>query len=140
MVLPICQPVNIVMKVWAWIIVLCLLTGCAHKIGGLPPINPYTAALADTWTTHQVVTVSGGTELNPLGVNGSILGKVIYLTLMRPNIKDPEQLYHADRIATGLWSAAASSNFLQLYVGVPFWTSVGFGVMLGLALYETYPR
>jgi hypothetical protein len=128
------------MRTLALLLILALLTGCAHKFENLPLANPYTAALADTWTTHQVVTVSGGKELNPLGVNGALAGKVIYLTLMRPNIKDPEQLYRADRTATGIWAFAATSNFLQLYVGVPFWTSVGFGVMLGLALYETYPR
>jgi hypothetical protein len=128
------------MRTLALLLILALLTGCAHKIGDLPPINPYTAALADTWTTHQVVAVSGGKELNPLGVNGALASKVIYLTLMRPNIKDPEQLYRADRTATGIWAFAATSNFLQLYTATPFWLSVGLGAMMGMALYDAYPR
>jgi hypothetical protein len=128
------------MRTLALLLILALLTGCAHKFENLPLANPYTAALADTWTTHQVVAVSGGKELNPLGVNGALAGKIIYLTMFRPNIKDPEQLYRADRTATGIWAFAATSNFLQLYMATPFWFSVGFGAMVGMALYDTYPR
>jgi hypothetical protein len=128
------------MRTLALLLILALLTGCAHKIGDLPLVNPYTAALADTWTTHQAVIVSGGKELNPLGVNGALAGKVIYLTLMRPNITDPEQLYRADRTATGIWAFAATGNFLQLYMAIPLGLSLGLGAIVGMALYDTYPR
>jgi hypothetical protein len=128
------------MRTLILILITALLTGCAHKFEELPPLNPYTAALADTWTTHQAVVVSGGTEVNPLGVNGALAGKLIFLTLLRPQITDPEKLYTVDRTATSVWMGAASSNLIQLAIGAPIWFALGAGVILGVTIYELYPR
>ena len=117
------------------VVVFMLICGCTTTETSRI-ITPETAALADTVTT-QIVLNQGGREANPLGASGVLVGKVLYLFVVRPELSDKERT-SGDRLATSVWMGAAVNNIVQLVF--PFTPLVGIaaGVIVGREIYQRY--
>jgi ABC-type Fe3+-hydroxamate transport system substrate-binding protein len=94
-------------------------------------------AVYDTVTTVYAVEHLGARELNPLGVWGTILGKVLLISYY--NDRPPAEQASFDRRAGAFWTAASVSNLVQIMAAPGIFISVGIGATVGYYIYINYP-
>lgn len=70
------------------------------------------AAVADTVTTAVALRLPGVVETNPAGFAGTIVGKVIVLSLI--DEQDDATKKQADHIVSAIWTGAAVNNALVI--------------------------
>ena len=73
-----------------------------------------TGAVIDTITT-QVALNQGNTELNPIGVNATIILKGFYFLTVRNSVTEQEKTT-LDRYTSAAWTGAGVNNFLVIYI------------------------
>ena len=95
------------------------------------------AAVYDTATTLYAVEHLGGRELNPLGVWGTILGKVLLISYYED--RPPTEQANFNRRAGAFWTAASVSNLVQIMAAPAIFISVGIGAAVGYYIYTNYP-
>ena len=113
------------------------VVGCTtiESAGGVPRV--YQAAIADTVTTAYAVN-HGAQELNPLGFAGATAGKLVYLLYLRRDIAKEDQLRY-DRLATSLWTGAATSNSVQILLpGTGLFLGLAVGVYVAVSVWQTW--
>jgi len=94
-------------------------------------------AVYDTVTTVYAVEHLGARELNPLGVWGTILGKVLLISYYQH--RPPAEQASFDRRAGAFWTAASVSNLVQIMAAPGIFISVGIGAAVGYYIYTHYP-
>lgn len=101
-------------RLFTTILVTTCLFGCATTSDTYTQYrhDPYTAAVADLVTTAVAVR-NGAHELNPVGVNGVIVAKGIYLFGIRPSLDVAARAAY-DRSASAIWYGAAVNNLVLI--------------------------
>jgi hypothetical protein len=94
-------------------------------------------AVYDTVTTVYAVEHLGASELNPLGVWGTILGKVLLISYYEH--RPPDEQASFNRHAGAFWTAASVSNLVQIMAAPGIFISVGIGATVGYYIYINYP-
>ena len=95
------------------------------------------AAVYDTATTLYAVEHLGGRELNPLGVYGTILSKILILHYYKDRPQEEQDTFN--RQAGAFWTAASVNNLVQVLVGPSIFISVSIGAIVGYHIYTNYP-
>ena len=93
-------------------------------------------AVYDTVTTVYVVEHLGARELNPLGVWGTILGKVLLISYYDNRPADEQASFN--RRAGAFWTAASVSNLVQILAAPGIVISVAIGASVGYYIYTHY--
>jgi len=123
----------VVSGVWFALVLILLLQGCATNM----PLHrdPYKAAVVDVATTAAVL-AKGGTELNPVGVPATNVGKAVYLFYLRPRLSEGnKQIF--DRWTSTIWWAASVNNIFQFLMPNNFLVGATIGVATGIYLYNS---
>ena len=94
-------------------------------------------AVYDTVTTVYAVEHLGARELNPLGVWGTILGKVLLISYYDNRPLEEQATF--DRRAGAFWTAASVSNLAQILAAPGIVISVAIGASVGYYIYTHYP-
>jgi len=118
---------------WPVLVLILLLQGCATSSIPLHR-DPYKAAVVDVATTAAVL-AKGGTELNPVGVPATNVGKAVYLFYLRPRLSEGnKQIF--DRWTSTIWWAASANNIFQFLIPNNFLVGATIGVATGIYLYN----
>jgi hypothetical protein len=118
---------------WPALVLILLLQGCATSSIPLHR-DPYKAAVVDFATTAAVL-AKGGTELNPVGVPATNIGKAVYLFYLRPRLSEGnKQIF--DRWTSTIWWAASVNNLLQFVVPSNFFVGATMGIATGIYIYN----
>jgi mannose/fructose/N-acetylgalactosamine-specific phosphotransferase system component IIC len=96
-----------------WFVALLIFIGSTANAGCVRP-TAMTAAILDTVTTLSAISKPGVIELNPLGVVGSTIGKVLTFHYMKD--ADEKTQKNFDKWVGSLWTAAAVNN-IAVFVG-----------------------
>ena len=114
--------------------IIFALAGCAHVDVDQHGRDPYWAAGADLVTTAAALG-RGAHELNPLGVQGALITKGIYLFAIRPGIS-VDQRAQSDRVAASIWYGAAANNLMVILFPGAGLASLALGAWVGWELYR----
>ena len=96
--------------------------------------DPNAAAVADLVTTAAALG-RGAHELNPMGVNGAIAAKALYLFGIRPGL-GAEERAASDRFASAVWYGGAANNLVLIIFPSAGMTSVAVGLWAGWTTYS----
>ena len=127
------------LKLFTTIALTACLYGCATTSNdstySVYRHDPNAAALADLVTT-AVGIHKGAHELNPLGFNGAIAAKAIYLFGIRPGLGAEERAV-SDRFASAIWYGGAVNNLVLIILPSAGLVSVGVGLWAGYTIYTS---